>query len=188
MNLTSNGLTYLMHAESTGELRLTLDSVIGQSKLWSPLIAESKLRTKPPLSWVQSKNAFTFWLIFSLGANLGLGNSRKTKPKSEMKKFLFIIMQAATHYSSSLHWRPHKQLLTTAAPSTDDHTSSYSLQQLPPLTTTQAATHYSSSTDDHTQVTSCIISQNFNTSNIKLPFNSWLAHSLQTNQHYTYTL
>jgi len=33
-----------------GELRLTLDSVIGQPKLWSQLIAESKLRTKPQLS------------------------------------------------------------------------------------------------------------------------------------------
>jgi len=36
-NLISNRLTYVVHAKSTGEFRLTLDSDIAQSEFWSQL-------------------------------------------------------------------------------------------------------------------------------------------------------
>jgi len=41
--LISDGLTYLVHRKLIGEFRLTLDSAIAQSKIWSPLIAETKI-------------------------------------------------------------------------------------------------------------------------------------------------
>jgi len=43
-NVISNGLTYLMHAKLTGRFRLTLDSAIAQSELWSRLVAQQSLR------------------------------------------------------------------------------------------------------------------------------------------------
>jgi len=56
-NLTSNGLTYLVHTTSTGEFRLTLDSAeTKESSHWA--IAESK-----------RKSDFAYWLTFGLSPN-----------------------------------------------------------------------------------------------------------------------
>jgi len=41
-NLISDALTYFMHARSTGEFRLTLDSAITRSEVWS----------QPGLYWI----------------------------------------------------------------------------------------------------------------------------------------
>ena len=58
-NLISNRNFYLEHAKSTGQFRLTLDS-IAQSKLWSQ-------QSSSP----NGINDFSFWLIFGLSPNLG---------------------------------------------------------------------------------------------------------------------
>ena len=58
-NLISNRLIYLVHAKSTGEL-----ISFGFSD-----------RSNMNLRWVQTKNDFTFWLIFGLSLNLGLSES-----------------------------------------------------------------------------------------------------------------
>jgi len=70
-NLSCNGLSYIVHAKSADEFRLTLDPSIAQSEVWSPLIAETKLWTERLLS-PSEKNDSTFWLIFDLSLNLGL--------------------------------------------------------------------------------------------------------------------
>jgi len=66
-NLISNGLTYLVHAKSTGEL---ISFGCSDRSVWSSVAAKRSANC-----WDQTKNDFTFWLIFGLSPNLGLSKS-----------------------------------------------------------------------------------------------------------------
>jgi len=57
-----------LHAESTGDFRLTLVSAITQSERWSQLVTVTIVKTELSLT-------FTFWLIFGLSQNLVLRDS-----------------------------------------------------------------------------------------------------------------
>jgi len=64
-NLISNWLTY---AKSTGEL-ISFGFSDRSSEVWSQVNAQLIAVTK------RKKNDFTFWLIFGLSPNLGLGET-----------------------------------------------------------------------------------------------------------------
>ena len=67
-NLISNWLTYLVHAESTGELI----SFGFSDRSVRSLVSAKRSANR----WDQTKkNDFTFWLIFGLSPNLGLSES-----------------------------------------------------------------------------------------------------------------
>jgi len=66
-NLISNWLTYLVHAKSTGELI----SFGFSDRSVRSLVSAKRSANR----WVQTKNDFTFWLIFGLSPNLGLSET-----------------------------------------------------------------------------------------------------------------
>ena len=103
--LISNRLTCLVHAKSTGEFRLTLDLAKAQSEVWSPLIAEIKLRTKRSLLSPNEKNEFTFWLISVRIYTTQRQSQPETQPKSRMthcdvpqpqQKFNIVFLRTTT--------------------------------------------------------------------------------------------
>ena len=64
-NLISNRLTYLVHAKSTGEL---ISFGFNDRSVRNLVSAKCSVNR-----WVQTKNDFTFWMMFGLSPNLGLG-------------------------------------------------------------------------------------------------------------------
>jgi len=62
-------LSLIMHAKSTGELISFVFSDRSRS-VWS-LVSDKRSANR----WVQTKNDFTFWLIFGLSPNFGLSES-----------------------------------------------------------------------------------------------------------------
>jgi len=66
-NVICNWLTCLVHAESTGEL---ISFGFSDCSVRSLVSANHWA-----ISWDQTKNDFTFWLIFGLSPNLGLSDS-----------------------------------------------------------------------------------------------------------------
>ena len=77
-------LTYLVHAKSSDEFRLTFDSMIAQSGVWYQLTAENKLLTERSLS-PNKKITSLFWPIVGLSPDLGLSDSLSERLSQKVK-------------------------------------------------------------------------------------------------------
>ena len=86
-NLISNRLTYLVHAKSTGELISFGFSDRSVRSLVSAI--------RWVFRWVQTKNDFTFWLIFGLSPNLGLSETLSERLIQKVKWPSVAIMWLA---------------------------------------------------------------------------------------------